>query len=199
MRSFKVITTMLAVLATAGSAAVQGFDIFYHQRSVDFIKAKADGTSFIIVNPFLFFLINFSSVVREHYTRATNASLIRGGYQFTRPDSSCSATQANHFLAHGGGWPPDGRTVPAMVDLDYGSGGASCYGLSHPAESCAGNSAALSNKYPLIIAGSASSAGPLPAGWRFYTIWQYSDESPWGGDSDTLNGDMSQLKEKPSE
>ncbi len=59
---------------------------------------------------------------------------------------------------------------------------------------CTGNSPAFGNKSPLVIARYASSVGELPAGWGFYTIWQYNDNAPWGGDSDTFNGDYSQLQ-----
>jgi hypothetical protein len=49
---------------------------------------------------------------------ATNAGLIRGGYHFARPDVSSGATQANYFLAHGGGWSADGRTLPGALDIE---------------------------------------------------------------------------------
>lgn len=45
-----------------------------------------------------------------------------------------------------------------------------------------------------MIARYGSSVGELPAGWKFYTIWQYNDSSKWGGDSNTFNGDFAQLQ-----
>lgn len=49
---------------------------------------------------------------------ATNAGLIRGGYHFARPDISSGSTQATYFLAHGGGWSPDGITLPGALDIE---------------------------------------------------------------------------------
>ncbi len=66
----------------------------------------------------------------SHYTGATSAGLIRGGYHFAHPDSSSGATQATFFLAHGGGWSNDGKTLPGMLDIEYNPNGATCYGLS---------------------------------------------------------------------
>lgn len=81
------------------------------------VKAT-EGTTFIDAS--------FSS----HYNGATSAGLIRGGYHFAHPDSSTGAAQATFFLAHGGGWSNDGRTLPGMLDIEYNPNGATCYGLS---------------------------------------------------------------------
>lgn len=71
----------------------------------------------------------------KHYTGATSAGLIRGGYHFAHPDSSSGAAQAEYFLAHGGGWSKDGKTLPGALDIEYNptKGGNECYGLSHSA------------------------------------------------------------------
>ena len=54
----------------------------------------------------------------QNYVGATNAGLIRGGYHFAHPDESSGATQANYFLAHGGGWSSDGITLPGALDIE---------------------------------------------------------------------------------
>lgn len=64
------------------------------------------------------------------YDGATDAGFIRGGYHFAHPDSSSGATQAEYFLAHGGGWTSDGQTLPGMLDIEYNPSGSTCYGLS---------------------------------------------------------------------
>lgn len=82
---------------------------------------------------------------------ATNAGLIRGSYHFARPDVSSGATQANYFLANGGGWSADGITLPGALDIECTYShfaraypilngvrtdnpyGATCYGLSQSA------------------------------------------------------------------
>ncbi|KAL6849852.1 hypothetical protein ACO1O0_009397 [Amphichorda felina] len=59
---------------------------------------------------------------------------------------------------------------------------------------CTGNSAQFADRSPLWVARYASSVGTLPAGWGFYTIWQFNDAYSQGGDSNTFNGDLSRLK-----
>ncbi len=110
-----------------------------------------------------------------------------------------------------------------MLDMEYQSSSSACGGLSQSAmvswindfvntyhaatgvypliytstswwTQCTGNSAAFGSKCPLVVARYASSVGTLPAGWGFYTFWQYSDAAPWGGDADTFNGDITALK-----
>ena len=53
-----------------------------------------------------------------NYVAAANAGLIRGAYHFAPPDVSSGATQANFFLAHGGGWSSDGITLPGTLDIE---------------------------------------------------------------------------------
>jgi len=46
------------------------------------------------------------------------------------PDNSTGAAQADYFVANGGGWTGDGRTLPGMLDIEYNPYGAECYGLT---------------------------------------------------------------------
>jgi GH25 family lysozyme M1 (1,4-beta-N-acetylmuramidase) len=57
---------------------------------------------------------NFSA----NYNGAYNAGIIRGAYHFAHPDTSSGATQATYFLAHGGGWSADGKTLPGALDIE---------------------------------------------------------------------------------
>jgi GH25 family lysozyme M1 (1,4-beta-N-acetylmuramidase) len=168
-------------------------------------KQATEGTSYI--DP------KFSS----HYTGATNAGLIRGGYHFAHLDSSSGAAQAKYFLAHGGGWSGDGITLPGMLDLEgscvlsasatvswikdfsntyYSATGVYPLLYTNPSwwSSCTGNSNAFINTNPLVLARYSSSAGTPPGGWPYYTIWQYNDAYKYGGDSDVFNGDEAGLK-----
>jgi GH25 family lysozyme M1 (1,4-beta-N-acetylmuramidase) len=142
---------------------------------------------------------NFST----YYTGATDAGLIRGGYHFARPDGASGSAQASYFVSHGGGWSGDGKTLPGMLDIEYGPT-STCYGLStsamvswitsfvdqyhsltgrHPMiyttndwwTTCTGNSQAFSANSPLVLARYGSSVGTIPGGWPYQTIWQYSD------------------------
>ena len=163
------------------------------------------------------------STFSKHYTGATAAGLIRGGYHFAHPSTSSGATQAEYFLAHGGGWSSDGKTLPGMLDIEYNPSGATCYGLSHASmvawvkdfsntyhaktgvypmiystadwwNQCTGNSAEFHTTNPLVLARYGSSPGTIPGGWPFETIWQNADSYKYGGDSDIFNGSLDQLK-----
>ena len=154
----------------------------------------------------------------DHYTAATNAGFIRGGYHFARPGSSSGAAQANYFLAHGGGWSADGITLPGMLDLE-----GDCSGLStstmvawiqdfvntyhatttrYPIlytnrswwQTCTGDSSAFASTCPLDLASWNSAPGTIPGDWGYQTIWQYNDSCKWGGDSDEFNGSLDRLK-----
>ncbi|KAL7899870.1 glycoside hydrolase family 25 protein [Trichoderma sp. SZMC 28014] len=222
MKTAACFAAAIGIFASTASASVQGFDISNYQPTVDFAKAYSDGARFVIIKATegtTYIDPSFS----DHYTQATQAGFIRGGYHFAQPASSSGAAQANYFLKNGGGWSSDGITLPGMLDLEYAPSGNSCYGLSTSAmvswindfvttyhaattqypliytstswwQLCTGNSGSFGSKSPLVVARYASSVGTLPNGWSYYTIWQNSDSSPWGGDSDVFNGDLSQLQ-----
>jgi GH25 family lysozyme M1 (1,4-beta-N-acetylmuramidase) len=149
--------------------------------------------------------------------------LIRGGYHFAHPDSSSGAKQAEYFLAHGGGWSNDGKTLPGMLDIEYNPSGATCYGISKSAmvawvkdfgetyksktgrypmiyttadwwNTCTGGSTAFSKDYPLVLARYSTSVGTIPGGWSYQSFWQNSDKYTYGGDSDLWNGSEASLK-----
>jgi len=200
----------------------QGIDVSGFQPNVDWNAVKANGISFTFIKATegtTFISSTFSS----QYTGATNAGLIRGAYHFAHPDSSSGATQANFFLAHGGGWSADGITLPGVLDIENNPSGAECYGLSASAmvswiqdfsntyesrtgrfpiiytttswwTSCTGNSAAFASNNPLWIAHFSTTIGPLPAGYAFPTFWQFADSGPNPGDQDLFNGDAAGLE-----
>ncbi|KAK6855434.1 N-O-diacetyl muramidase [Apiospora arundinis] len=218
--------TLLSSTALMGAAQaeVQGFDISHYQPNVDFKGAYSSGARFVIIKATegtTYIDPKFS----EHYTGATNAGLIRGGYHFARPNSGSGAAQATYFLAHGGGWSADGKTLPGMLDLEAGS--SQCYGLSASAmvswirdfsntyhaktgrypmlytnpswwTACTGNSKDFVSTNPLVLARYASSPGTIPGGWPRQTIWQYADKYAYGGDGDKFNGDEAGLKKLAS-
>ncbi|KAI0969113.1 glycoside hydrolase family 25 protein [Xylaria arbuscula] len=203
-------------LANGALATVQGFDISHYQSSVNFAAAYSAGARFVIIKATegtTYLDPSFSS----HYTGATNAGFIRGGYHFAHLDTSSGATQANYFLAHGGGWSGDGITLPGMLDLegscvlsasatvswikDFSNTYHSKTGVypliyTNPSwwSSCTGNSNAFINTNPLVLARYSSSAGTPPGGWPYYTFWQYNDAYKYGGDSDVFNGDLAHLQ-----
>jgi GH25 family lysozyme M1 (1,4-beta-N-acetylmuramidase) len=148
--------------------------------------------------------------------------VIRGAYHFAHPGESSGAAQADYFLAHGGGWSADGKTLPGMIDLEA-NGAQTCWGISQPEmvafihdfgntyhartgrypmiycgaswwNECTGRNTGFAADYPLVLADWASSRGALPAGWSYETFWQYADSGKFPGDQDLFNGDEAGLK-----
>ncbi len=58
---------------------------------------------------------------------------------------------------------------------------------------CTGNSAALAGTSPLWIACYCAGPGTLPAGWSFYTFWQFASSGVLPGDQNVFNGALSRL------
>ena len=181
--------------------------------NIDFAYAKAtEGTYY--TNPDFY----------NQYVGPYDYGVIRGAYHFAIPNNSQGQTQADYFVSHGGGWSGDGRTLPGALDIEYNPYGSECYGLTqsqmvtwlanfineyayrehvYPViysttdwwKTCTGNYGGFASNDPLWIANySASAGGPLPAGWGYYTFWQYADHGSQPGDQDVFNGDYSRLQ-----
>ncbi|HEY5836776.1 lysozyme [Streptomyces sp.] len=199
-----------------------GMDVSSYQGNVNWSAAWANGGKFAYIkategtsytNPYF----------AQQYNGSYNVGMIRGSYHFALPNVSSGATQADYFIAHGGGWSADGKTLPGALDIEYNPYGATCYGLSagsmvnwiasfsnqyhartgrYPTiysttdwwTTCTGNSAAFSSTNALWIARYASSAGTLPAGWPYYTFWQYADSGVFPGDQDYFNGALDRVQ-----
>jgi GH25 family lysozyme M1 (1,4-beta-N-acetylmuramidase) len=68
----------------------------------------------------------------EQYADSAAAGMVRGAYHFAIPNASSGAAQASYFVSHGGGWTPDGRTLPPMLDIEYNTNKNqdTCYGMA---------------------------------------------------------------------
>jgi GH25 family lysozyme M1 (1,4-beta-N-acetylmuramidase) len=95
-----------------------GLDVSGNQGDVNWSAAKREGVRFAYIkategtyyiNP------NFA----EQYDGAYKAGIIRGAYAFGIPDYSSGASQANFLVDHGGAWSADGKTLPAVLDIEY--------------------------------------------------------------------------------
>jgi GH25 family lysozyme M1 (1,4-beta-N-acetylmuramidase) len=159
-----------AVAATPADAATvtKGLDVSSFQGSVNFTAQWNAGARFAYVKATEGTYYTNPSLAQQ-YNGSYNVGMIRGSYHFARPDTTTGATQANYFVAHGGGWSKDGKTLPGALDIEYNPYGAECYGLSH----------------------SAMRSWVCAPTWSF---WQYSSSGPFVGDSDEWNGALSQLK-----
>ncbi|MGW2894474.1 lysozyme [Streptomyces sp. NPDC001212] len=159
----------------------------------------------------------------QQYNGSYNVGMIRGGYHFATPDTTSGAVQANYFVDHGGGWSRDGKTLPGVLDIEWNPYGASCYGKTASAmvgwiadflntykartgrdaviytatswwTECTGNYGGFAANNPLWIARYASDPGTLPAGWGYYTMWQYTSSGPTVGDHDKFNGALDRVQ-----
>ena len=74
-----------------------------------------------------------SDTFSKQYTGAYNAGMIRGAYHFALPSPRNAVSQAKYFVNNGGGWSPDGKTLPPLLDIEhnpYESLGNMCYDMS---------------------------------------------------------------------
>ncbi len=204
------------------SSDPQGLDVSSFQGNVDWATVSADGASFAYVKSTEGTYYYDSSYFPQQYNGSYSYGLVRGAYHFAIPDNSTGAAQADYFVANGGGWSADGKTLPGTLDIEYNPYGAECYGLTqaqmvawvssfdneyqsltgrYPTiytttdwwTACTGDSAAFSRDGLAVASYGVSSPSPLPASWSNYQIWQYADSGTFPGDQDVFNGTYQQL------
>ena len=208
--------------AATSVPGVLGMDVSGWQKAVDWPAAWRNGARFAIVKATEGTTFR-NTWFNQQYNGSAAVGMIRGSYHFALPNHSTALAQANFFVDNGGGWTPDGRTLPPSLDIEYNPYGKdTCYGLTQPQmvawvrtfvdqvfrrtgrhamiystrdwwSMCTGNSAAFSAN-PLWIARYAAGPGRLPAGWSKQTIWQYAWYGRFPGDQDVFNGDMAGLQ-----
>ncbi|WP_052663678.1 GH25 family lysozyme [Psychromicrobium lacuslunae] len=74
-----------------------------------------------------------SLTFNQQYTSSYTTGMIRGAYHFALPSQSSGTTQANWFVANGGGWSADGKTLPPLLDIEYNpysNLGDTCYNMA---------------------------------------------------------------------
>jgi GH25 family lysozyme M1 (1,4-beta-N-acetylmuramidase) len=216
------VTPKLSLSANAVVAPPYGMDVSNYQGNINWAATKAAGAAFVYIKATESTTYQ-NSYFAQQYNGSYAVGMIRGAYHFALPDRSSGATQAQYFVAHGGGWSADGHTLPPMLDVEYNPYGAStCYGLSaaqmvgwirdfsntvhslttrYPViystadwwNTCTGSNATFGSTNPLFIARYASTVGAMPAGWAYQSIWQYNDHGAFPGDADVFNGSAAQL------
>ncbi|MFF4079677.1 lysozyme [Streptomyces sp. NPDC001777] len=159
----------------------------------------------------------------QQYNGSYNVGMIRGSYHFATPNTTSGATQADYFVNNGGGWSRDGKTLPGVLDIEWNPYGDQCYGKTQAGmvswirdfvnrykartgrdaviytatswwKTCTGNNSSFGTTNPLWVARYNSTVGELPAGWGFYTMWQYTSSGPYVGDHDRFNGAYDRLQ-----
>ncbi|WP_235436411.1 GH25 family lysozyme [Arthrobacter sp. RIT-PI-e] len=103
-----------------------------HQLTVDWRAAWNNGARFAYVKA-----TEATSYVNPYfnpqYRGSESVGMLRGAYHFAIPNVSTGAQQANYLINNGGGWSPDGKTLPPLLDVEYNpypSLGNSCYNMS---------------------------------------------------------------------
>lgn len=75
--------------------------------------------------------ISYKSPV--HATQVKNAhqnGVVVGSYHFAQPNRSSGRSQADYFVANGGGWRANTDTMVGALDIEYNPSGDACYGMS---------------------------------------------------------------------
>jgi len=210
--------TTRAPSASLAATQTPGIDVSKWQGNVDWASFWSQGKKFAYVKATEGTTYQ-NAYFAQQYNGSYGVGMVRGAYHFARPDVSSGATQADYFVDHGGGWSADGRTLPGVLDIEFNPYGATCYGLSQAGMTswvaaftarykartgrdaviytttswwtqCTGNSSAFASTNPLWVARYNTTVGTLPAGWGYYTFWQYSDTPV---DQDWFNGDLAGL------
>lgn len=204
--------------APSGEGGVEGIDVSSHQGEIDWAAHWAEGKRFAYVKA-----SEGTDYLNPHFEQQYDGSfqvgMIRGSYHFALPDRSDGATQAQYFVANGGGWSADGQTLPGVLDIEYNPYGSTCYGMSGTAmvdwilsfsdtyaeltgrwpviytstrwwAQCTGNTGDFSATNPLWVARYSDSVGELPHAWTVHTIWQHTS-TPL--DQNLFNGSYDRL------
>jgi beta-N-acetylhexosaminidase len=220
----KVDTSAMRVLTAKQNRGLlgQGLDVSSAQGTVDWQAAFNAGARFAYVKATEGTTYTNPSFTPQ-YNGSYNIGMVRGAYHFAHPDVSTGTAQADYFVAHGGGWSADGRTLPPALSLQNNPSGAQCYGLSTAAmvswikafsnevlakttkypmittsfawwNTCTGNSNALAATNPFWLDSFTSSPpSSIPAGTSTWTMWQSASSGPLPGGQDQFNGDWSRL------
>lgn len=127
----QALTAPAAIQPDGTSSLPLGMDVSGWQQNVDWQTAWNNGSRFAYVKasegPW-----TLNDYFGQQYNGAAAVGMIRGAYHFARPNLSSGAQQASIFVASGGGWSGDGKTLPGVLDLEANASDSSgnCFGLS---------------------------------------------------------------------
>ncbi|WP_285725392.1 GH25 family lysozyme [Psychromicrobium xiongbiense] len=97
---------------------VLGQDVSYYQGNVDWAGQWSQGSRFAYAKA-TEGTYSTNQYFSQQYTGSAQQGMIRGAYHFANPSWSSGADQARYFAANGGGWSPDGVTLPPVLDIEY--------------------------------------------------------------------------------
>ncbi|MGW0702731.1 lysozyme [Streptomyces sp. NPDC002867] len=200
----------------------EGVDVSSHQGNVDWAALWHSGVKWAYVKATEGTYYK-NTYFTQQYNGSYNIGMIRGSYHFATPDTTSGAAQADYFVNNGGGWSRDGKTLPGALDIEWNPYGPACYGKSQAGmvtwirdflnrykyrtgrdaviytatgwwKQCTGNYSGFAAYNPLWIARYNTTPGELPAGWVYYTMWQYTSSGPIVGDHNKFNGAYDRLQ-----
>ena len=117
--------------AAVPKGLILGIDISAYQPHVNWTTVKASGAKFAYVKATEGVKYK-SSTFSAQYADAAKAGISHGAYHYATPNTSSGKSQADYFVAHGGGGKADGHTLPGVLDIEKNPYGKNqCYGLSH--------------------------------------------------------------------
>jgi len=199
----RLVVSPPTLAATTSTSSVEGMDVSGWQGTVDWTSWYQLGRRFAYVKATEGSTYR-SSTFSAQYTGSYQAGMIRGAYHFAVPSGASGTIQADYFVAHGGGWSNDGKTLPGMLDIEWNPYGPACYGKT-PSQlvawvtafikeykyktgrdaviytaasywkTCLGNATTFSYTDPLMVANYSTSAPTLFGGWPYFTFRQYTD------------------------
>ncbi|WP_371550581.1 lysozyme [Streptomyces sp. NBC_00554] len=216
--------TALAEAPASAAGKPKGHDVSSHQKNVDWQSAKAKGAQFVYVkateshtyrNPYFSQQYNgarSAGIIRGayHFALPNKSSGTAQAAHFLRYGGAW----------RGDGW----TLPPALDIEYNPYGRNKCYGLTkakmvswikafsdevkrqtgrrpviytttHWWNTCTGSSRAFGANHSLWLARyDSATAGALPAGWSFWTFWQYDNSGSLPGDQNLFNGSTAQLK-----
>jgi GH25 family lysozyme M1 (1,4-beta-N-acetylmuramidase) len=204
----------LARVCAAGPTT-KGIDVSYYQGTIDWAKVKAAGVAFAFVRV-SDGLANIDSKFSQNWSGTRAAGVIRGAYQFFRPNLDAAA-QANLFVQKVGKLAAD--DLPPVIDVEAtGSQSAAVIAAKvriwiDIVEAATGKKPIIYTGYyfwrdsvgdakfpgyPLWIAAYVNHCPDLPSGWDTWSFWQTSSTGQIAGiagavDINSFNGDRAGL------
>ncbi|MDN4615503.1 cell wall-binding repeat-containing protein [Leifsonia sp. F6_8S_P_1B] len=117
-----------------GVSGILGQDVSGWQENVNWPAQWAAGSRFAYVKATEGTTYFSRNQFAQQYNGSASVGMFRGAYHFANPSTAPgdAAAEARWFVANGGGWSPDGRTLPPLLDIEYGnaSQGGTCWGMS---------------------------------------------------------------------
>ncbi len=183
-----------------------GIDVSYHQETIDWPRVQRAGIRFAFIR------LSDGATLRDprfaiNWAEAKRAGLVRGAYQFFRPDQSVTA-QADLMIAAMRG--RDRDDLPPAIDLEV-DGGLDPTALAERAGAWIERVRDQLGVEPIVYTGSDlwrnGGAEPLaaqalwiahytqgcpmlPAPWTRWTFWQHTDRGAVPGIESTVDLDM---------